>query len=187
MEEIRSLSELETLTLYGNPWSCQCHGATLKDWLLRFDDDVVKKATGIRCIENDTALLAVSDEQFRCDRRHRDLFHNRYYIEAVISSAIALMLVLLLLIIAYIQGLLYEAIGFRLHQTENETLEYDAFVMYDYGRYDFDLHDWITDEFVPRLEPRLRLFVTSRDFGAGVELEMLASAITESKRTLIIL
>ena len=78
-------------------------------------------STGIRCIENDTALLAVSDEQFRCDRRHRDLFHNRYYIEAVISSAIALVLVLLLLIIAYIQVLLYDAIGFRLHQSSNNA------------------------------------------------------------------
>ena len=87
----------------------------------------------------------------------------------------------------HIQVLLYDKIGFRLYRSPTDELEYDAIVIYDYDGDNFALENWITQKFLPRMEPKFKIFLTSHDMRFGVEFDLLAASIVRCRRTLVIL
>lgn len=92
MEEIISLGNLQTLTLYNNSWRCKCNNGTFKNWLLRFKGEVLRNVNDIRC--NDTVIKYIPDKRFSCDNPQPE--QNEYFI--AISPATLLVATCLVLI-----------------------------------------------------------------------------------------
>ena len=197
MQEIDDISHLTSLTLYDNPLSCPCDNATFKNWI-QSHANIIGNIQETKC--NGTAFISLPDDNFICydNRKVHEIFTKQTDLRALLSLAttlpIAFVLIVSLLIMSFkhsivLQVMLYSHCGIRLRRRkESQFCRFDAFVVYNEDNR--DTHNWVNDTLVMRILEHNSSFqiesMCNLSYG-GLELDSIHEAISQSRRTIIVM
>ncbi|KAK4295920.1 hypothetical protein Pmani_031546 [Petrolisthes manimaculis] len=194
---------LVDVSLYHNPWSCECsYLANLRAWL---EENRIKavNASLIRCWHNNTGSLGppvLSDTPVRCDhyvattKINSLIIHDYVMLLFFTAALILLLLAAAIIVFAYRRRLKLWAVsryGKRLFEKSSAYVEereklFDAFVTHSAKD-----STWVCGLLAPELEASgYRLCVAHRDCAAPsapVAGRAIAESITCSRRVLVVL
>nr|UCK81512.1 Toll-like receptor 13 [Arenicola marina] len=185
------LGNMTSLSLYGNPWLCNCSKVWFKKWLISIKN-VLKSRSGILCGKSsyptnlkDKNIISVPDEDF-C--RDDEADNTRKLIIAVgvtVGGVLVLLLVPTLLVYCYRVWLFANLKWhpFNRDECDGEEKHFDVFVSYAN-----DDETWVR-RLVHDMEAEgFGTLFHKRDFIAGRPItENVGLAVDRSKRTLCVL
>ncbi|XP_041370491.1 protein toll-like [Gigantopelta aegis] len=183
-----TFKNLQSLTLHGNPWQCNCNTSWFPKWVRdnkqvieSYDEVTCTMATGIS-----KSIDAISSADFDCDEES--------YLPLVIGFSILIVVTTLSAGIVYkyrleVRVLLYTRFNWRPFDNfrlKDEEKQFDAFVSYSEKDYQWVVHTLVNELEAPKLHRKL--CVHYRDFPVGAPVvENILWAIGSSRCTLLLL
>ena len=183
-----SFKNLQSLTLYGNPWQCNCNTSWFPKWV-RENKAIIPFYDEVMCTTMEgiiKSIDAISPADFDCV--------GKSYVYLVIIFSILIVLIIILAGIVYkfrleIRVLLYAKFNLRPfdnYKFDDDQKQFDAFISYSEKDY-----KWVVHTLVHQLEgPRFhrKVCVHYRDFPVGAPvIENILWAIRSSRCTLLLL
>ena len=178
---------LKTLTLHGNPFSCDCHSLWFKKWLI-INRHHIPDIDRVLCSDGPGkghSIIDVKDSDFKC------LYPITTKELLIIVSSVVFLLIVLFIILyrnrTFLQVLLIAHCNIS------------CFRRKAFGKYPFDVFishsskddDWVIETLIKRLEsqtPPYKVFFDERDFLPGKTIvENVIRAIHSSRTTLLVL
>ncbi|KAK3593117.1 hypothetical protein CHS0354_018245 [Potamilus streckersoni] len=195
------LSFASSLSLSGNPWTCDCEFLVHFGNFLYSNVKTVKDFSALTCtanttsLQNTTIVLAITSLSGLCPvitvSQSKELAHNVVSALATLLGAFVIIAIIASVIFLnrdFLKVWIYIKCGWRICNQEKEQdvcKPYDAFVSYSSKDNDYVVH-----ELIPVLEKyfNYRICVHYRNFSVGAAIaENIVSSVESSKRVIVVL